>query len=55
MPQVVADMQSGKLQPVYQGTHRPDITHTPIPRWDLIRFKDYVTMSVQFSRGCPFD
>lgn len=55
MPQVVADMQSGQLQPVYQGTHRPDITHTPIPRWDLIRFKDYVTMSVQFSRGCPFD
>jgi radical SAM superfamily enzyme YgiQ (UPF0313 family) len=55
MPQVVADLRSGQLQPVYQGTHRPDITHTPIPRWDLIRMKDYVTMSVQFSRGCPFD
>lgn len=55
MPQVVADLQSGQLKPVYQGTHRPDITHTPVPRWDLIRLKDYVTMSVQFSRGCPFD
>jgi len=55
MPQVVEDLRSGRLQPVYQSSHRPDITHTPPPRWDLIKFKHYVTMSVQFSRGCPFD
>jgi len=55
MPQVVADLQSGRLQPVYQSTHRPAITQTPSPRWDLIKFRHYVTMSVQFSRGCPFD
>lgn len=55
MPQVVTDMQSGRLQPVYQAPHRPDITHTPVPRWDLIQFRHYVTMSAQFSRGCPFD
>ena len=55
MPRVVADMQSGRLQPVYQAANRPDITHPPIPRWDLINFRHYVTMSVQFSRGCPFD
>ena len=55
MAQVVADMQSGRLQPVYRAPHRPDITRTPAPRWELIRFRDYVTMSVQFSRGCPFD
>lgn len=55
MPQVVADMQNGRLQSVYRATNRPDITHTPAPRWDLINFRHYVTMSVQFSRGCPFD
>jgi radical SAM superfamily enzyme YgiQ (UPF0313 family) len=55
MPQVVADMQSGRLQPIYRAPHRPDITRTPAPRWDLIKFRHYVTMSVQFSRGCPFD
>ncbi len=55
LPQVVEDMRRGQLQPVYQTTQRPDITQTPMPRWDLIRFRDYVTMSVQFSRGCPFD
>jgi radical SAM superfamily enzyme YgiQ (UPF0313 family) len=55
MPQVVADMRSGRLQSIYRAPHRPDITHTPMPRWDLIKFRYYVTMSVQFSRGCPFD
>ncbi len=55
MPQVVADLQNGKLQSIYRAAHRPDITRTPLPRWDLIQFRNYVTMSVQFSRGCPFD
>jgi radical SAM superfamily enzyme YgiQ (UPF0313 family) len=55
MPQVVEDMKRGRLQPVYRSSKRPDLTHSPIPRWDLIDFRHYVTMSVQFSRGCPFD
>jgi len=55
MPQVVADLQAGRLQPIYRATDRPDITRTPAPRWDLIHLPHYVTMSVQFSRGCPFD
>ena len=55
MPQVVADMEAGCLGELYQNVERPDVTITPLPRWDLINFKDYVTMSVQFSRGCPYD
>jgi radical SAM superfamily enzyme YgiQ (UPF0313 family) len=33
---------------------RPDVTNTPIPRFDLLEFDAYAEMSVQFSRGCPF-
>ncbi len=55
IPQLVEDMRRGAVQHIYQTTNRPDITKTPIPRWDLIDLKQYVTMSVQFSRGCPFD
>jgi radical SAM superfamily enzyme YgiQ (UPF0313 family) len=55
MPRVVEDMRSKKLETIYQAPHRPALTHTPVPRWDLIQFRHYVTMSVQFSRGCPFD
>ncbi len=55
MPEVVADLQHGSLQPVYRAPAFPDLAETPVPRWDLIRPRDYVTMAAQFSRGCPFD
>jgi radical SAM superfamily enzyme YgiQ (UPF0313 family) len=31
-----------------------DVTKTPIPRFDLLKFDDYLNIGVQFSRGCPF-
>jgi radical SAM superfamily enzyme YgiQ (UPF0313 family) len=31
-----------------------DVTKTPIPRFDLLKFDDYLYVGVQFSRGCPF-
>ena len=34
---------------------KPDVTGTPIPRFDLLQFDAYDSMSVQFSRGCPFN
>jgi len=55
MPQLVADLKAGRLQRFYQAKERPSLALTPVPRWDLIRFRDYVTMAVQFSRGCPYD
>jgi radical SAM superfamily enzyme YgiQ (UPF0313 family) len=55
MPALVADLAAGTLRSRYQAAERPDVTKVPIPRWDLIRVHDYATMSVQASRGCPFD
>ncbi|SON56914.1 B12-binding domain/radical SAM domain protein, family [Hartmannibacter diazotrophicus] len=31
-----------------------DVTTTPIPRFDLIDFSNYLEVNIQFSRGCPF-
>ena len=55
MPQVVADLQAGALRPVYRAPPFPALAQTPIPRYDLINLRHYVTMAAQFSRGCPFD
>jgi radical SAM superfamily enzyme YgiQ (UPF0313 family) len=55
MPKLVADMLSGDLKEFYRCEKRPDIRQTPVPRWDLIKFKHYATMPLQFSRGCPFN
>jgi radical SAM superfamily enzyme YgiQ (UPF0313 family) len=55
MPQVVADMARGRVQRVYRATGWPDLQRSPLPRWDLVNFRDYMAMAVQFSRGCPYD
>ena len=31
-----------------------DVTKTPVPRFDLLKFEQYLYIGVQFSRGCPF-
>ncbi len=53
--QLATDMERGALQRIYRGSSWPDVRKTPVPRWDLIQLSDYVTMAVQFSRGCPFN
>jgi radical SAM superfamily enzyme YgiQ (UPF0313 family) len=55
IPQLAADMLSGAVLPFYSTPNRPDIQLLPTPRWDLINPQHYVTMAVQFSRGCPYD
>ena len=49
------DLEEGTAKPLYRETGKPDVTRTPVPRFDLIDVKSYATMCVQFSRGCPFD
>ncbi len=51
------DYKTGTYQRVYKNVSKPDMTKTPPPRWDLIA-KDicaYNSVSVQTTRGCPFD
>ena len=31
-----------------------DVTLSPIPRFDLLKFEHYLYVGVQYSRGCPF-
>ena len=38
----------------HSGGQKPDITRSPIPRFDLLDLAAYNVMAVQFSRGCPF-
>ena len=55
MPQLISDIRKGALERAYAATDRPDVSASPTPRWDLLNLEHYVTMAVQFSRGCPFD
>ncbi len=54
-PQFFQDLAQGTAKAMYREPRKPDITRTPLPRFDLIDMKDYHTLGLQFSRGCPFD
>ena len=55
MADLVADMRAGTVKRYYMASRKPDVSKTPPPRWDIIDMKDYATMSMQYSRGCPFN
>jgi radical SAM superfamily enzyme YgiQ (UPF0313 family) len=55
LPLFLGDLVSGRAAHVYSSLERPDIRKTPLPLWSLIDFRKYVTVGVQYSRGCPFD
>ena len=54
-PEFLRDLENGTAKAIYREPRKPDVTQTPVPRFDLIDMKNYHTMGVQFSRGCPFD
>ena len=49
------DLEGGAARGIYRARRKPDVSKTPIPRFDLIDLDNYHSMGVQFSRGCPFD
>lgn len=55
LPLFLSDLESGQLRRVYATQDYPEITTTPIPLYELLDLKAYDSMSLQFSRGCPFN
>jgi radical SAM superfamily enzyme YgiQ (UPF0313 family) len=55
LPSFLEDLKSGHLKKIYRASGFCDLHHTPPPSWDLIDMKNYASMSIQFSRGCPFN
>ncbi len=55
LPLFLKDLEEGSLKQVYASSERPDIANTPVPIWSLINLKDYASMAIQYSRGCPFE
>lgn len=55
LPLFLADLESGCAQRLYSTEEFADIQKSPAPLWELLDLKQYATMAVQFSRGCPFN
>ncbi|NEQ95879.1 MAG: DUF4070 domain-containing protein [Cyanothece sp. SIO2G6] len=55
LPMFAAAIEQGKTSGIFRANgDKPDVTVTPVPRFDLLDLSAYSDMSVQFSRGCPF-
>jgi len=55
LPAFIADLENGCLKKTYRAEGYPDIRKTPIPLWGLLRTRRYASLSIQYSRGCPFN
>lgn len=55
IPQFLQDLEAGTALETYaSGEERADVTTSPVPRFDLLKFDRYLHVGVQFARGCPF-
>lgn len=50
----LTELDNGVASKKYAAENRPDLSNTLIPRFDLLKMNAYGSMSVQYSRGCPF-
>jgi radical SAM superfamily enzyme YgiQ (UPF0313 family) len=55
LPAFLEDLKNGCPKPLYTSGEKPSLKNSPIPQWDLIDMKQYAMMSIQYSRGCPFN
>jgi radical SAM superfamily enzyme YgiQ (UPF0313 family) len=55
LPLFLADLKDDNLKKIYSTNVFPELSLTPIPRWDLTKIEMYATLMIQYSRGCPFN
>ncbi len=55
IPTFLTALSRGDSQGIFRATEKPDVTQSPMPRFDLLPRDAYLMMAMQFSRGCPFN
>lgn len=55
LPGFLKDLAQEKPKRIYASAEYANLRQTPQPRWDLLDPRRYAAMSIQFSRGCPFN
>jgi radical SAM superfamily enzyme YgiQ (UPF0313 family) len=54
-PTLLADLEVGRLRPRYQTTEPFDLALAPMPRFELLEISRYNRITIQTTRGCPWN
>lgn len=54
-PAFLKDLEEGRPNPVYSTQNYPELKACPTPVYELLDMKKYAVMSLQLSRGCPYN
>lgn len=54
LPVFLSDLEAGRAKRVYSAEGFPSLANVPVPLWDLVEPKNYVSAMVQYNKGCPF-
>jgi radical SAM superfamily enzyme YgiQ (UPF0313 family) len=55
LPRFLQDLEAGRPQRLYTTSEWADLTQSQPPDWSLVAMRRYASMSIQYSRGCPFN
>jgi len=54
IPMFLNDLQKGAKSGIYFSEEKANMLKAVVPRYDLINFRNYIMIGLQFIRGCPF-
>ncbi|MGC8602218.1 MAG: B12-binding domain-containing radical SAM protein [Desulfomonilaceae bacterium] len=54
IPLLLESLARGESRGIIENSDKPDLTFSPVPRFDLLNLRNYEAMGIQTSRGCPF-
>jgi len=55
IPMFLNDLQKGAKSGRYFSEEKANMLEAVVPRYDLIHFRNYIMIGLQFLRGCPFN
>ena len=55
LPEFLDDLENGTPRHIYSSDKFADLSRTPAPLWELLMLGKYESLSIQFTRGCPFN
>lgn len=53
-PACLKDLEAGTAKDLYKETEIVSMDDSPIPRYELLNPKHYMSLTIQTTRGCPF-